>query len=270
MDPDPPPTEIENAGTEIRTYFVRGRNALIARGDFGELYVDYYLHQGQLGQQHDPAHDGLLKEALAALTLHCASRPWNEATAWTIHLQDPLLNLFVAGDNRRGSVVGQLFTENVKADGEPRFISDVVRERGDPRRSVVDLEDAPPDAFRSAERYYAQSEQRPARFFRHGPEDFVLISAQPDCDVEWLAGLDEEAVRTLDQRETLSQIEVRNYRWDCGCSQEKMHAVLAPLMRADEEALFGHDASLRMSCPRCGVRYVITREGLEAYIASRQ
>src|SRR5688572_21955954 len=116
-------------GLEVRTYFVRGRNALLARADFGELYVDYYLHQGQHGYQHHPEHDGLLKQALAAITLHSASRPWNESTAWTIHLQEPLLNLFVSGDNRRGSVIGQLFTENVKVDGRQLFVADVVRER---------------------------------------------------------------------------------------------------------------------------------------------
>ncbi|MDQ3622774.1 MAG: disulfide bond chaperone, partial [Verrucomicrobiota bacterium] len=77
-------------GFEVRTYFVRGRNALIARADFGELYVDYYLHQGQHGYQHAPEHDEALKLALAALTLHCASRPWNEVWAWTIHFHEPL------------------------------------------------------------------------------------------------------------------------------------------------------------------------------------
>ena len=72
---------IARQGLEVRTYFVRGRNALVARADFAEMYVDYYLHQGQHGYQHAPAHDGMLKEALAALTLHCASRPWNESWA---------------------------------------------------------------------------------------------------------------------------------------------------------------------------------------------
>src|ERR1700710_1489847 len=96
--PQPP------AGLEVRTYFVRERNALLARADFGELYVDYYLHQGQLGCQHAPFHDGMLKEALAAVTLHCASRPRNETSAWTIHFQDPLLNIFVTGNNQLGTV----------------------------------------------------------------------------------------------------------------------------------------------------------------------
>src|ERR1700742_2144691 len=122
------------AGPEVRSYFVRGRNALLTRADFGDLYVDYYLHQGQHGYQHFPEHDGLLKEALAAITLHSASRPWSESVAWTIHFQDPLLTLFGAGDNRLGTVVGQLFTENVKADAPQLFLADVVRTRDDTRR----------------------------------------------------------------------------------------------------------------------------------------
>ena len=127
-DSEKPPAE---PGLEVRSYFVRGRNALLTRADFGELYVDYYLHQGQLGAQHAPGDDELLKQALAAVTLHAASRPWSESVAWTIHLQEPLLNLFVAGDNRRGTVIGQLFTEDVKDVGQQLFVADVVRERAD-------------------------------------------------------------------------------------------------------------------------------------------
>jgi molecular chaperone Hsp33 len=45
--------------------------------------------------------------------------------------------------------------------------------------------------------------------------------------------------------------------------------ILASAMGRDPEALFGDEASVRMSCPRCGTRHVVTREGLEAYAASR-
>lgn len=252
-------------GMEVRTYFVRGRNALVARAEFGELYVDYYLHQGQHGYQHLPQHDQMLKEALAAITLHSASRPWNEVSAWTIHFEDPLVNLFVTGDNRLSTVTGQIFTENVKEKGQNLFLADVVRGTETARRSAVEFE-ATTDLFRVVERYYAQSEQRPARYFRHNVEDFVMISAQPGCDLEWLDSLDEDLVRRLDQEETLSLLEVRKYRWECGCSQDRMFAVLAPIMRSDPEGLFGDDPLLRMSCPRCGARHTITREGLEAYM----
>ena len=261
MNSETPPT-----GLEVRTYFVRGRNALVARADFGELYVDYYLHQGQHGQQHAPAHDAMLKEALAALTLHCAARPWNESWAWTLHFAEPLLNLFVTGDNRRGMVVGQLFTEGVKADHHGRFVADVVRERGEPRRSVVEFAGA--EVFPMVEHFYTQSEQRPARFFRHGPEDFVLVAAQPQCDIAWFEALDDAAVRALDATETLSLLEVRRYQWECGCSQERMLAVLGPMMRRDPAELFGDQEVLRISCPRCGARHTITRETLEAYVSA--
>lgn len=263
-----PDEDPSTTGLEVRTYFVRGRNALLARADFGELYVDYYLHQGQYGHQHVPRHDEMLKEALAALTLHCASRPWNESWAWTIHFTDPLLNLFVTGDNRFGKIVGQLFTENVKDDACPLFLAELARERGEPRRSVVELDRDKADVFGAVERFYTMSEQRPARYFHHGPEDFVMVSAQPQCDLAWLESLDDAAIRVLDQTEQLSLLEVRRYRWECGCTQERMLGVLAPIMRRDPEGLFGDEPSIRMSCPRCGARYVVTKEALEAYIGT--
>jgi len=255
----------QSQGLEIRTYFVRERNALVARADFGELYVDYYLHQGQMGRQNRTAEDTMMKEALAVLTLHCASRPRNETTAWTIHFTAPLVNLFVTGDNSRSTVVGQLFTEDVKNDGRHLFMSDTVRGTELPRRSVVELKDA--DVFSSVERYYNQSEQRPARLFRHGEEDFVMVSAHPDCDMAWFDSLNDAAIRTLDQKETLTLIEKRRYRWECGCDEQRMMDVLSSVMKKDAEALFGDEPVIRMSCPRCGVRYVITREAMEAHIA---
>lgn len=262
--------EASKAGTglEVRAYFVRHRNALLTRSDFGELYVDYYLHQGQHGYQHHPEHDGLLKQALAAITLHAASRPWNESSAWTIHLADPLLNLFVAGDNRPGTVVGQLFTDNVKNDGRQLFVADIVSERTGSRRSAVEFTGG--DIFRAVEQYYAQSEQRPARFFQFGPEDFVFVSAQPQCDLDWLASLDDRAILTLDQREELSLLEQRRYRWECGCTQSRMFAILAKIMRTDPDGLFGDEPVIRISCPRCGARHTITREALEAFVEGQE
>ena len=118
------------------------------------------------------------------------------------------------------------------------------------QRSVVDFEGQ--DVFRAVERYYAQSEQRLGRFFTYGPEDFVFISAQPHCDRPWLEDLDVEAVKRLDETDQLSLLERRRYRWECGCTQERMMAVLASVMKSDPEGLFGEEPVLRISCPRCG------------------
>jgi molecular chaperone Hsp33 len=260
MEPTP-----DESALEVRTYFVRGRNALVARADMGDLYIEYYLHQGQNGYQHRPQDDGMFKEVLAAMALHAASRPRNETVAWTVHFEDPSLNFFVSGENPNGRLVGQLFTENIKKIGRNMFCSDVVRGSEGPARSVVDFEGA--EVFRSVERFYEQSEQRMARIFEVGPEEFVLISSQPDCDEEWLMGLTTEAVLELDRSERLSLLEERFYKWECGCNQTRMLSVLAPVMRMDPDGLFGGESLVRVGCPRCGAKHTVTRESLEAFLS---
>jgi molecular chaperone Hsp33 len=258
--PAPPDSSLE-----VTTWFVRGRNALLARAEFSPLYVDYYLHLSDHSMRYSPAHDSLLKDVLAALVLHAAGRPWNETIAWTLNFQDPLVNLFATVDNSLGQIVGQAFTEDVRENDHNLFFSDVVAGSKPRRRSVVPFEKA--DVFSAVETFYAQSEQRPARLFRVQEEEFIMVSAQPDCDTDWMERLDLTSVCAMEDMEKLGFLEKRSYEWKCGCSQERMCQVLAPAMRVDPDGLFGEMALLRCSCPRCGARHKITREALEAFLA---
>jgi molecular chaperone Hsp33 len=253
----------EESAIEVRSYFVRGRNALLTRANMEGLYLEYYLHQGQLGVQHARVYDQMFKEALASMVLHAASRPWNETGAWTLHFDALSVNLFVVGDNPHGRIVGQIFTEDVKKTGRNLFCADVVRGASSPGRSTVEFKGD--SVLGASEWFYAQSEQRVARVFEIYPEDFVLISAQPDCEAGWIEGLTLENVRALDALEPLSLLETRKYRWECGCNQSRMLDVLVPVLKSDPEGLFGEEPAIRMSCPRCGTKYVITRETLEAH-----
>ncbi len=263
--PETTPPNPAESGLEVRTQFVRNRNALVARADFGELFVDYYLHLSTHGIKVQPEHDAMFKRALAAFTLHCASRPWDEITAWTINFQKPLVNLFLTGDNGTGAVAGRIFDENVKELPENIFYADVVRGRGEKRRSAVTFTGADPLA--AAEKFYTQSEQRGARFFQLGEEEFALVSEHPDCDLEWFRALTPETVLTLEKTETLSLLERRIQRWHCGCNQTRMMEVLAPAMRQDPAALFGDEPKMEIRCPRCRARHLVTREALEAFVA---
>ncbi|MFQ3671374.1 MAG: disulfide bond chaperone, partial [Verrucomicrobiia bacterium] len=226
----------EHPPLSIRAYFVRKRNALLTRADFGNLYVDYYLHLAEHHLQNPSRNDRMLKEALAAVALHAASRPWNESIAWTLHFEDPLLNLFVAADNSTGSLIGHCLADNVRQTASNLFYAQVLRGNEPMRQSHVAFESASP--FLATEAFYRQSEQRPARFFALDEEDFVFISAQPDCDLPWLQNLTLDQVHQLDQHEELSLLETRSFRWHCGCNQEKILHLLAPAMRADPEGLF--------------------------------
>ncbi len=252
------PEESEETYIEVRCYFVRGRNALAVRADFGPLYVDHYLHLMQHGLQIAPGHDSLLKDALAACTLHLASRPWNEVSAWTVHFGSLPLNLFVTGNSTGENVVGRVFTEDVRDDGQNLFVAQINDFPKEPRRSVVEFEDG--EIFPIVEHYYAKSEQRPARFFSHSEEDFVFVSAQPQCDEAWLSGLDDDAVRTLDSDEELSLLERRRYRYHCGCTLER---ILPALASVGAEEVFGDEQVVRIDCPRCAAKFEVTRDQFE-------
>jgi molecular chaperone Hsp33 len=264
--PETTPPNPADAGLEVRTSFVRSRNVFVARADFGELFVDYYLHLGTQQIKPAPEHDAIFKRALAAFVLHAASRPWNEMTAWTINFQSPLVNVFLTGDNETGAVTGRVFDENVKEGPENLFYADVVRGRGEKRRSAVTFTGV--DSFAAAEKFYAQSEQRGGRYFQLGEEEFALVIEHPDCDLPWFAGLSGDAVRDLEKTETLVPMERRIYRWHCGCNQARMMEVLAPAMKHDADALFGGEEKIEIRCPRCGARHAITREALEAFVAN--
>jgi molecular chaperone Hsp33 len=262
--PEMSPVNTADAGLEVCTYFVRNRNALLARATFTDLFVDYYLHLSAQQIRLEPEHDALFKRALAGFTLHCASRPRNEMVAWTLHFQEPSVNLFLAGDNETGAVAGRVFAENVREMNGNFFYADVVRGREPTRRSAVDFTERDPLA--AAEKFFTHSEQRPARYFQIAEEEFVLVAEHPDCDAAWYAGLTLEQAQALEKTETLALVERRIYRWHCGCNQQRMLEVLAPAMRQDPDELFGADEKIEIRCPRCGARYAITREALEAFI----
>jgi molecular chaperone Hsp33 len=261
------PTPSPEAPFTVRTFYVRHRNVLLAKADFGELYVDYYLHLSENNLHPSAEHDALFKRALAGFALHCASRPWNEMSAWTLNFQNPLVNLFLTGDNEVGSVAGRVFSEHVRELEENVFYADVVRTGSPKRRSTVNFTGA--DPLQAIETLYQQSEQRPARYFQTGEEEFVLVSAHPDCDQPWFDALTVDAVRSLEQSETVTPMESRLCRWHCGCTHDRMMQVLLPIMKQDPAGLFGEEAKVEIRCPRCSARYNITREAMEAYVVGK-
>tara|TARA_R110000850_G_scaffold202967_2_gene329055 strand:- start:3401 stop:4204 length:804 start_codon:yes stop_codon:yes gene_type:complete len=253
---------------EVRCYYVRERNALLVRGEFSPIYTDYYLHLMEHQIRYEPEMDQLLKDSLAALTLHLASRPRNEAVAWTLNWQNPLLNLFVTGSNRQGNITGRIFTEDVRSQENNVFISQLSADGQPGRQSMIEVDDL--NFFGIGESFYSQSEQRMGRFFRYDEEDFVLVTAQPDCDEAWLSSLDAEKIRDIDETEELSLLETRQYRFDCGCSQERIFPIISGMNDSSVESMFGDREVIPAGCPRCGAKYVITRESLEAFVREQE
>jgi molecular chaperone Hsp33 len=254
-----------DAGIVVTTEFVRGRNVLLARARLTDLYLEYYLHVADSGLHLAPEHDRLFKQLLAVAVLHAGSRPRHEYLAWTMNLRAPVLNLFVTADNDADTVVGRVFTENVKIGDRNLLYLETVRGSQPKRRSVVDFMHA--GVFAAAEAFFAKSEQRPARVFDLGDEEFALLNSHPDCDLAWLHGIDPGGLRAALASETIVPIERRRYQWNCGCTERRMLEILAPTMRHDPDGLFQGDDSISIECPRCAKPYRITREALEAFVA---
>lgn len=245
---------------KIESIYVRHRNVLAVRGHFPPIYTDYYLHLMQHGIRHPGELDQMLKDFLAALTLHLVARPWAETLAWTVNLRAPRVNVFVTGSSVEEYVTGRLFTDDVREPDRNLFYTQTTSAHlSEPRTSVLEVDDR--DPLHWLEQYYEQSEQRPGRIFRHSDEHFTLVAAQPDYDEEWFNGLDAEAVAAIVETQETKVLETRRFRFHCGCTLDKILPVLGSWKNKPEE-LFGDAGEITIQCPRCAARYRVTRDML--------
>ncbi len=251
-----------NDVTRVVCRFVRGRNALLCGADFGSMFMDCYLHLGQTGIVLAGGADEKLKLLLATLTLHASARPHAETCAWTLHLEHEQMNVFAVVENPTGHVTGQVFSENVRSTGCNVLHAEIAAASLERRRSSVEF--AGNDVLRAAETYYAQSEQRPARYFDLGGDTIALLVAQPDCDVPWLESVSVEEVRALLADDARPPLETRLYRFACGCTPERIAGAIWPALQGELDEVFGSEGHIRVTCPRCGERHEIPRELFDA------
>ena len=250
--------EITEEFTKIESIFVRHRNALMLRGQFTPIYTDYYLHLMQHSIRPPGELDQMLKDALAMLTLHLVARPWAETIAWTANLRAPRMNLFVTGSSVQEAITGRVFTEDVREPDRNFFYAQTTtNESREPRLSTLEIDGKDPVSWIS--QYYNQSEQRPARAFRLEDENFALVAAQPDCDMEWLEALDDDTVASILDNEETTLLETRRFRFHCGCTLDKILPILGG-WRERLDDLFEAADFINLQCPRCAAKYRVTRD----------
>jgi molecular chaperone Hsp33 len=250
---------------ELVSDFVRHRNAMLVRADFGPLYEDHYLHLMQSEQRLTGDQDTLLKEALAGLVLHLMSNPRDLSCAWTINFRDPPLNLFVTGDSSLGNVVGRVFTKDVKVRERNLFYGQASRHPNPVRQSTVEFEGH--DMFRIVESYYDQSEQFRARLFRLEGDKAAMVTAHPDCDLPWFEALTVETVACLATDEELGPLEKREYHFGCGCRLITVVKVLVNALGRDPEKIFAGEDTMKVGCPRCAGTFTLDRPAFDSAIA---
>ncbi len=244
----------------VQSIFVRQRNCLLLRGDFTPLFVGYYLHLMQHGLRNAEAEDTLFKQLLAYFTLYLVSRPWKEHHAWTYNAQSARpANYFVAGSSLTEDVVGRVFTDNVREGETSMLYAQNICANRDTHTSVISLPGA--NAAEWIETFFQQSEQRQARAFCCGGDEYALVTAEPEADFDWLTELSADQIAGIDNTEQTKLLETRRFTFRCGCSAERILPAIRA-MHKDFADLLSEQGRVRVSCPRCGAHYNITTEML--------
>ncbi len=233
------------------------RTVAVAEADFGRLFAAYEAHVERWELPLDGLSRAMMREGLAALTLHLATRPPTETAGVTLNVKEPPLNLFLTGDAGESSVAGRIFTEDVRTAETGRLFVQTFRPGTGPVQSTIDVDGL--DVLGIFEDYYARSEQHSARFFDLEDDRYIMLLALPDAGEGRLESMSrEDAVALLDSG--LQDLEERTFRFHCGCNPEKIVAALRQIFTADPEELFRGDPEVEAFCPRCGARWHVTRE----------
>lgn len=245
----------------VRRFIDRENDVLVTKADFGPLFAAYLDHVRRWEVEPDGLSQVMMRQGLGAVVLHLVNRPATESVGWTIHVQQPPTNLFLAGDAAESNVTGRVYTEGVKDTDDSRMYVQVSREGRPPTQSMIDIEGV--DVLSMFEQYYEKSEQVPARFFEVTDSEYLMVLALPDADDDWVAGLSRDAALALLSRD-LKPLGEETYRFQCGCTSERMLEVVRGLFADRPDELFREDDGVEIFCPRCGRRWWVDRESFEA------
>ena len=245
--------------TKVESIFIRGRNCLLVQADFAPVYTDYYVHLMDIKERHPEKLDSTLKDMLAMLTLHLTARPWAETIAWTANLRAPRANFFVTGSSTHEYITGRLFTKDVREPDRNFLYSQTTTPGGTPQTSTIEVNGTSPLEWFT--QFYGQSEQRPGKAFRLSGDRYAIVAAQPDYDEDWFKSLTTEDVEKITEVEPHKILETRKFKFDCGCTLERILPTLAAWKEKPDE-LFGDQEAIIVQCPRCARKYAIARGDL--------
>ena len=246
--------------TTVQAIFVRQRNCLMLQADMSPLYVDYYLHLMQHGLRNAECEDSVVKKLLAYFTLHLVSRPWQEYHAWTFNTCSPSsANYFISGSSVDEEVVCRAFTEGVRETETNMLFAQNLMPNKQPQTSAIILGTGNVESW--VEAYYRQSEQRMARAFELENDRFVLLTAQPGADHDWLEALSTEDARLICETEQHKLLETRKFYFRCGCTLDKILPIIRA-MRSSVADQLSEQGYVEASCPRCGACYKVTADML--------
>lgn len=237
----------------IRRRIHNGRSIMIAAGDFSALGDAWSRHAALWDSEPDGLSSIMMRQALAAASLHLANRPRNETVAWTVSIQKPPANLFVTGSSVDATITGRVMVDGVRPHESNRLFVQTSKGQGEPHTSALDVQGW--DLLSIFEQFYLRSEQNPARFFPVDDNITVMVLGMPGVERNWLVRLEPAELDPLiDEALPLDE---RIFRFECGCTLQKVLVAVRSIYRERPEELFRGEPGVEAFCPRCGRRWWI-------------
>lgn len=241
----------------VRRYVDERHAAIVSRADFSGLFSAWRAHWTTWEEAPlDGLTDIAMRQGLAAAVLHLATKRRGEEAAFTINIANPPLNLFLTGDNWKGTITGRAFTRDVRTAGGSRMFVETRRKESS-FRSAIEIQGL--DVIDHFNQYYVTSEQKAARFYEISDVEFMMIFGLPVQTHEWMEAVDITAARSM-PLEKLKRLDEPVFWFQCGCDPEKMITAVRSIYQGKTEELFQDDPRVQLACPRCGRKWWLTKE----------
>lgn len=244
----------------IERFLDREHEAIFARADFGGIFASFDDHARLWSVEPDPLGRIIVHQGLGAACLYLSSRPLDEELAWTLNFSEPSQNVFVTGSTK-GRITARWFgpKDGVKKVEQSRLYVDSRRSMGPARRSVVEIEGL--DVLSIFEQFALSSDQADARWFALTDREYLMVQSLPVDEKDWIRGLDAAAAER--RLEGLPRLDEREFWFQCGCTRERVARAVSVIWNEDPEALFASEATIDVTCPRCGRRWTMSRSDME-------
>ncbi|MCA8962326.1 MAG: hypothetical protein KDC38_17495 [Planctomycetes bacterium] len=255
------PDSIPSLGElHVQRYLLNQHHVTVSITDPDLMFRAYLDHARRWDREPDPFEAVIVRQALTAAGLHLASLHKNQSVAWTINLNDPALNVFVAGDVIDGHIVARLFTENIETAETSRVYCQTQQPNSPVRQTVIDVEGL--DVLVMFEQLGQRSDQQLVRYFDHDDGRSSMVLGLPGADPEWIHGLEHDDVPGLVRDPDAHLLETRLFTFACGCTEERMRSVVGAAYSGRLDELFQGEPGLQVQCPRCGHEWLLRREDL--------
>jgi molecular chaperone Hsp33 len=253
---------VAQAKVTIRRTVHRERHAMVAWGDFAQLFTGWHEHALRWELAVDGLGEVMMHQGLAGAALQLAFRVPEESTAWTVNISRPEANLFLTGGGVHHGITGRYYDEGVQDTGFNRLFVQRAHPHKQVQRSVLHVEGI--DVLEIFEQFFRDSEQASARFLELGEAEYGMVLGLPTADRDWVRGLDQAALREL--LDEGSSLDEREFLLQCGCSPDKVAGTLARMFADQADEFFAGESVVEALCPRCGARHLLDRKTFDRLV----